>query len=866
MSSSNHKRRKHDEYVGSASRRDDGASPLRSSSTFYPRSPPRYRSSYSPAPPSHSRAPSSSSSSLTGPAAGVPPAMTTGSAGAGGSDSGRGSSLYHARSPGPSSYYTRDRDRERDRDRDRDGRISGYSNSRGYSGNRYESRRDERDRDRYRDNEAPRPSGGRYSNGYISKDEEWATRAGASAEYRTARPEEYDRYVARPFQQPPDYSRFDNRNRNRSPPLPPPPPPVQLPAHPQRYLPPPQVSHGGFFEQHNRRDLRPANEPSAKRLKAAFPDGRLGDYTDQYYGSSRYAEDEQHNGSNIFRRPQRQEYPSQTVQYNGPVDYYASPSGDFRGQDRYPFRDNDGYFEDYHPPPPESTPLPPPREPNYFPDPQQHGYMLPPVNQHRYDYHQQQHSQYDNGISVRKSRFDMEPYPRQQIPPQNSQEHNQGPPPIEVQSQHMEQAPLQTPTAPKMFKKTFFRIPNRNDGSRLSSSRIGGIGRALARSMPKSPTSKSKEEEEQEPPMEDESAGRLNELHEAEVPPPPPPAPPVEATAAPGDQVQTSIYERKSQVGEGTYGKVYKAVNTITKELVALKRIRMESERDGFPITASREIKLLQSVRHENVVALLEMMVEKSSVYVVYEYMEHDLSGILTHPSFTLEHRHIKHLFKQILEGLAYLHKRGVLHRDIKGSNILISNSGQLKLADFGLARFYKHESTLDYTNRVITLWYRPPELLFGATVYGAAVDVWGAGCLMVEMYTRRAIFQGQDELQQLEAIYELMGTPTKENWPEVEKLPWYELVKPAKERPSRFEELYGSVLSPHGLELAMALLALDPAKRPSAAAALESRYFTEEDPTPERPTQLGELGEWHEYESKLRRRKEKGKQQQHQP
>ncbi|KAK9478499.1 kinase-like domain-containing protein [Lipomyces japonicus] len=321
-----------------------------------------------------------------------------------------------------------------------------------------------------------------------------------------------------------------------------------------------------------------------------------------------------------------------------------------------------------------------------------------------------------------------------------------------------------------------------------------------------------------------------------------------------------SVYERKAQVGEGTYGKVYKAVNAITNEMVALKRIRMESERDGFPITALREIKLLQSVRHENVVSLLEMMVEKSSVYMVFDYMDHDLSGILTHPNFVLEQAHVKHLFKQLLSGLNYLHKRGILHRDIKGSNILLNNDGQLKIADFGLARFYnKHKSNVDYTNRVITLWYRPPELLLGATAYGPGVDVWGAGCLMVEFYTRRAIFQGQDEMQQLEAIYNIMGTPNKEIYSDVDQLPWYELVKPTEEKESKFISLYEKIMSPCGLELASKLLSLDPKKRPSAEEALADPYFAEEKPEPVRPSWSGDLiGEWHEYESKQRRKKEK--------
>ena len=209
--------------------------------------------------------------------------------------------------------------------------------------------------------------------------------------------------------------------------------------------------------------------------------------------------------------------------------------------------------------------------------------------------------------------------------------------------------------------------------------------------------------------------------------------------AGPGE-----LYERLACVGEGTYGKVYKARNLDTGQFVALKRIRMEGEKDGFPVTAMREIKLLQSLKHPNVLRLIEMMVSKGeqtslilackslsnsgSVYMVLEYMDHDLTGLLAHPEITMSAANIKSLNYQMLSGLAYLHDRGILHRDMKGSNILLSGKGELKLADFGLARTYSKRKRDDYTNRVITLWYRSPELLLGETVYGPEVDMWSAG------------------------------------------------------------------------------------------------------------------------------------------
>ena len=209
---------------------------------------------------------------------------------------------------------------------------------------------------------------------------------------------------------------------------------------------------------------------------------------------------------------------------------------------------------------------------------------------------------------------------------------------------------------------------------------------------------------------------------------------------------RTEIYKIITQVGEGTFGKVYKARNQLSGVHVALKRIRMEGERDGFPVTAMREIKLLQSLRHENVVKLHEMMVSKGEsvrvaihghgidtgdtglVYMVFEYVHHDLVGVLGQTQIQLAPEHLKSLGQQILQGLAYLHNKGVIHRDLKASNILINSHGALKLADFGLARFYQKRRQADFTNRVITLWYRPPELLLGATVYGPEVDLWSAG------------------------------------------------------------------------------------------------------------------------------------------
>lgn len=299
-----------------------------------------------------------------------------------------------------------------------------------------------------------------------------------------------------------------------------------------------------------------------------------------------------------------------------------------------------------------------------------------------------------------------------------------------------------------------------------------------------------------------------------------------------------SVYFRKpgneSVVGSGTYGKVFKAIHVYTKKLVALKKIRMEGERDGFPVTAVREIKLLQSLKHENVVTLQEVMVEKNDCFMVFEYLSHDLTGLLNHPTFKLDPAHKKHLAKQLFEGLDYLHRRGVLHRDIKAANILVSNEGQLKLADFGLARFYAKRRQLDYTNRVITIWYRSPELLLGETQYGPAVDIWSAACVLVEIFTRHAIFPGDGgEISQLEKIYAVLGTPNVRDWPGLVDMAWFELLRPSAKRPNVFAEKYKDRVTPAARELLEAMFQYDPKKRPSASDVLEHPYFTTEEPAP---------------------------------
>ncbi|CAK7226259.1 serine/threonine protein kinase, CMGC, CDC2/CDK sub [Sporothrix curviconia] len=328
-----------------------------------------------------------------------------------------------------------------------------------------------------------------------------------------------------------------------------------------------------------------------------------------------------------------------------------------------------------------------------------------------------------------------------------------------------------------------------------------------------------------------------------------------------------SVYYRKpgneSVVGAGTYGKVFKAVHVYTKKLVALKRIRMDGEREGLPVTAIREIKLLQSLRHPNVVDLLEVMVEGNNCFMVFEYLSHDLNGLLSHPTFKMNAAQKKHMALQLFQGLDYLHRRGVLHRDIKAANILVSNTGVLKLADFGLARFFAKHHQLDYSNRVITIWYRSPELLLGETRYGPAVDIWSAACVLGEIFTHKPVFPSNGgEIGQINKIYSILGTPSKHDWPELTDMPWFELLRPDIKLPNVFAEKYQKHLTPAAFDVLRSMFHYDPAKRPTAGQVLEHPYFTREEPAPHQAIELAEIGgEWHEFESKaLRRQNENAK------
>lgn len=277
-------------------------------------------------------------------------------------------------------------------------------------------------------------------------------------------------------------------------------------------------------------------------------------------------------------------------------------------------------------------------------------------------------------------------------------------------------------------------------------------------------------------------------------------------------------------------------------------------------MTATREIKLLKLLDHENIIKIIDIVASKEGVSLVFEYFEHDLSGLLQHPGLKLEVGQVKHIIGELLKALEYIHKRKIVHRDLKTSNILIGASGQIKLADFGLAKSMLHpdvtetdSTTRIMTNRVCTLWYRPPELLLGASSYGPEVDMWGVGCILVELFLLKPLFVGADnsELSQIEALFKRY-TPSEIS--ELKSYPWAGLVDFTKlEKAAPLKEFLSDKLDSQALDLALRLLHLDPSQRISAKEALSHPFMTG---GPKAEPKLPILdGDWHEFECKQRRR-----------
>ncbi|KAJ0977219.1 hypothetical protein J5N97_012693 [Dioscorea zingiberensis] len=311
-------------------------------------------------------------------------------------------------------------------------------------------------------------------------------------------------------------------------------------------------------------------------------------------------------------------------------------------------------------------------------------------------------------------------------------------------------------------------------------------------------------------------------------------------------------FEMLDKIGQGTYSSVYRARDLEKGKIVALKKVRftnMEPESVRF---MAREIHILRRLDHPNLVKLegLIASVMSCTLYLILEYMDHDLAGLSANPNIKFTEPQIKCYMQQLLRGLAHCHEHGVLHRDIKGSNLLIGDDGILRIADFGLATFYSPCQNQALTSRVVTLWYRPPELLLGATEYGASVDLWSAGCILAELFAGKPILPGRTEVEQLHKIFKLCGSPSEEYWAKT-KLAHATIFKPQHLYRRCLADVFRDFPST-ALDLLDSLLAIEPAYRGTAASALKSEFFTSK-PLACDPASLPKYPPSKELDAKLR-------------
>ncbi|KDQ12065.1 hypothetical protein BOTBODRAFT_34920 [Botryobasidium botryosum FD-172 SS1] len=298
-------------------------------------------------------------------------------------------------------------------------------------------------------------------------------------------------------------------------------------------------------------------------------------------------------------------------------------------------------------------------------------------------------------------------------------------------------------------------------------------------------------------------------------------------------------YERLNHIEEGSYGVVFRARDKETGDIVALKKLKLDEEKHGFPITSLREVMALMVCRHENVVGVREIVVGDTltQVFIVMDFIEHDLKSLLSVMPNPFLQSEIKTLLQQLLSAVAHCHANWVLHRDLKTSNLLMNNRGSMKVADFGLARKFG-DPLGDMTQLVVTLWYRAPEILLGEKTYSTAVDMWSVGCIFGELILNEPVFQSKGEIELLASIFKLLGSPTEETWPGYSALPLAQTITLPSQTHSTLRNKF-PLVTHAGLDLLSKFFTYDPEQRISAEEALRHPYFSEA-PLPKHPDLFG--------------------------
>eukprot|EP01137_Pigoraptor_chileana_P011306 Opistho-2@61952 len=296
-------------------------------------------------------------------------------------------------------------------------------------------------------------------------------------------------------------------------------------------------------------------------------------------------------------------------------------------------------------------------------------------------------------------------------------------------------------------------------------------------------------------------------------------------------------YKILGRIGEGAHGVVFQAKHTETGEVVALKKVPLRRLEDGIPNTALREIKALQEIDHDNVVRLREVFPQGNGFVLVFDYMLSDLCDAMQNPNKPLTEAQIKSYMLMLLRGVAYCHENNIMHRDLKPANLLISPTGHLKLADFGLARVFSSDGDRLYSHQVATRWYRAPELLYGARRYDAGVDMWAVGTIFGELLNNSPLFPGESDIDQLYCVLRVLGTPSERNWPGLSQLPDYNKITFQHMQPIPLEDIVPDA-APEALDLLKRLLVYSSADRISAREAMLHPYFFT-DPLPAHHSEL---------------------------
>uniref|UniRef100_A0A1D1Z1I2 Mitogen-activated protein kinase n=1 Tax=Anthurium amnicola TaxID=1678845 RepID=A0A1D1Z1I2_9ARAE len=295
-------------------------------------------------------------------------------------------------------------------------------------------------------------------------------------------------------------------------------------------------------------------------------------------------------------------------------------------------------------------------------------------------------------------------------------------------------------------------------------------------------------------------------------------------------------------IGRGAYGIVCSSVNRETNEKVAIKKIHNVFDNRVDALRTLRELKLLRHLRHENVIALKDIMMPAcrsfKDVYLVYELMDTDLHQIIK-SSQALSNDHCQYFLFQLLRALKYLHSANILHRDLKPGNLLVNANCDLKICDFGLARTSNGKGQL-MTEYVVTRWYRAPELLLCCDYYGTSIDVWSVGCIFAELLGRKPIFPGNDCLNQLKLIVNILGTIGDADIGFIDNPKARKYIKSLPYAPGiPFTMLYPNA-NPLAIDLLQKMLIFDPSKRISVTEALQHPYMSPlYDPNANPPAQV---------------------------